>query len=111
MIRKYIPLLMLSALLPCGCAVQYQSHIRMPDGTDIALPKDSKGDVLVLEREYTDAIGRTNRIHFYMTNWSFKMNPAVIDARTAHDVAIIGAATQGAGTLIGAGAKAAAGVP
>lgn len=83
----------------------------MPDGTEIALPKDSKGDVLVLEREYTDAIGRTNRIHFYMTNWAFRMNPVLIDKITAHDVSLINATVTGVGALIGAGAKAAAGMP
>jgi len=99
------------AILLTGCALHYQSHIRMPDGTELWMPKDARGDAMVLHREYTDAAGRTNRIYFYMTNFAFKMNEAILDKVTAHDVAVINATAAGVGKLIGEGAKAAAGVP
>ncbi len=103
--RLPLPLIILSAsLLLTGC-VSYTSRITMPDGTTLALPKDAAGDSLVLEREFTDAIGRTNRLRLSLTNFVFRMNPAVIDAKTKHDIAVFNAGADAAGKIISANPK------
>jgi hypothetical protein len=81
------------------------SSIRLPDGTRFDLPKDFRGDVLGFKREYTDTNGHLSTITLYITNFQFKMNPAVIDTKTAHDVAIFNAGADAAGKVIGAAAK------
>lgn len=91
----------LSLVLLCGC-VSYTSHVKLPDGGELALPKDAKGDLLIFTREFTDAIGRTNRITLLLSNYTFRMNPAVIDAKTAHDVQLFQAGANAAAQLIGA---------
>jgi len=97
----FLFVLCVALVLSTGCA-SYTSQITMPDGTQLALPKDACGDSLTLEREFTDAIGRTNRLRLYMTNFSFRMNPAVIDAKTKHDIAVFNAGADAAGKIISA---------
>lgn len=96
-------LYLLAALLLVGCA-GYSSRIKMPDGTTLVLPKDLKADGLILKREWTDTNGHLSTLYFAMTNFTAKMNPAVIDSKTAHDIGLINAGAQAAGAIAGAAA-------
>lgn len=74
-------LTLLLILTMTGCA-GYHSNFVVPMIGTISLPKDSKFDELKLEVE-------TNKLTLTITKGDFKMNPAVIDSKTAHDKAII----------------------
>jgi len=87
-----------------GCAIQYQSKIKIA-GAEFALPKDSRMGVLAIEIPTTNGA-----IRFYATNCTFLNNPDVLNAVTMHDIGVINATAAGLGALIQTGAKA-AGVP
>jgi hypothetical protein len=44
-------------------------------------------------------------ISLVISNGTFRMNPAVIDAKTAHDVSLVNAGAAAVGTVAGAVAK------
>lgn len=90
--KKFLLLLLL-----CGCA-PYQSRIRLA-GVALDLPKDASFDSLEL------TIPTTNGpITAKIVRGIFKVNPSVIDAKTAHDVGVINAVgdkvLQGVGAAI-----------
>lgn len=71
----------LIAIAFAGCA-PYQSRFKV-GGNSFVLPKDAKFDWMQV------SIPTTNGpITLVISNAVFKMNPQVIDAKTAHDVAI-----------------------
>ncbi len=77
--------------LIAGCA-PYQSRFRV-NGNSFNLPKDAQFSWMQV------TIPTSNGpISLVISNGLFRMNPAVIDAKTAHDVALIreGAALVGA---------------
>jgi hypothetical protein len=89
---KYLLLLLL-----CGCA-PYQSRIRLA-GVALDLPKDASFDSLELTIPTTNGPIITK-----ITKGVFKINPAAIDAKTAHDVGVINAVgdkvLQGVGAAV-----------
>lgn len=101
---KQLASLFIVLALLSGCA-SYQSKFEVA-GNKFSLPKDATFSFLQV------SIPSTNGpITLVVSNGVFKMNPANIDAQTAHDVAVINATVQGLGTLSGAAAKAASGAP
>ncbi len=82
----------------CGCA-QYQSVITVGN-TQFKLPKNSKVEYMECKVPTTNGIAS-----LVISNGSFTMDPAIINAATAHDVALINAAIQGIGTVAGAVVK------
>jgi len=99
---KKIALLSIIALT--GCA-PYQSKITIqtPQGSayKVALPKDAKF------RSLHVSVPTTNGpVSLEIEEGEFKMNPVIIDSKTAHDVAVIGAVVNGISTVGGAAAGA-----
>jgi hypothetical protein len=88
----------LAICLLLGCAA-YQSQIKV-GGTTFSLPKDAQFTWLKVEIPTTNGMAS-----IVVSNGSFKMNPAVIDAKTAHDVAVIGAVSAAVGDAAGQAAK------
>jgi len=83
--KKLITILGLASL--CGCA-SYQSVFEV-GGNKFVMPKDAVFSYLQI------TIPSSNGpISLVVSNGSFKMNPAVLDAKTAHDVAVINATQQ-----------------
>ncbi len=82
----------------CGCA-NYQSELVV--GKDrFRFPKDSSFTYL-----RASVPAQFGTFEVTISNAVFKMNPAVIDAKTAHDVAIINSVAQAAGAIAAEAAK------
>lgn len=82
----------LCSLWLIGCA-PYQSKIKWGNAS-LALPKDAHFDLLRFEQS-----GPTN-FSITISNATFKMNPAVIDAKTRHDVELFKAGASTVESLI-----------
>ena len=96
-----------------GCSsVQSKISVHSPQGTiTMQLPKDAKFDALIYSRSFVDAAGHTNLVSLLITNGDFKMNPAVVDAKTRHDVEVFKAGTEAARSAAREAAAAYLGVP
>ncbi len=101
--KKFISLLALATALT-GC-VNYQSKITV-GGASFTLPKDATFSWLQCQVPTTNGV-----CSLVISNGVFKMNPAVIDSQTAHDVAVINATATAIGDVAGKAAAAAAGKP
>jgi len=88
----------LAICLLLGCAT-YQSQIKV-GSTAFSLPKDAQFSWLEVKIPTTNGMAS-----LYISNGVFRMNPAVIDAKTAHDVAVINATAQAVGDVAGQAAK------
>lgn len=75
-------LLLLTPLLLAGCA-SYQSRFVVA-GNSFSLPKDAAFSYMHVKIPSTNG-----PIELVISNGVFRMNPAVIDAKTAHDVALV----------------------
>lgn len=95
-----IKLLCLLPLLCAGC-LSYQSKIRLPDGSELRLPKDLSAGFIAITSTTSNGTYSVR-----MTNVVAKMNPAVMDAKTRHAVALIEAGAAASGTVAGNGAAA-----
>ncbi len=93
---KKLALLTLSLILT-GCA-SYTSKIQTPGGT-FALPKDAKFTYLEFKQPIILTNGVVAMQSLIISNGTFSMNPAVIDAKTAHDVSLIQATISGIESL------------
>lgn len=91
--KTILSLLSLAFIL--GCA-PYRSEFKI-NGHSFALPKDAKFDWLHFSLPTSNGV-----ISLVVSNGVFRMNPAVIDAKTAHDVAVFNAGADFAAKLAGA---------
>jgi len=84
--------------LLAGCA-PYQSQINI-GSYKFSFPKDASFAYLQASVPTSNGVASV-----VISNGVFKMNPAVIDAKTAHDAALISATAAAVGTIAGAVAK------
>ena len=90
--------LLLTPLILAGC-VSYQSKFVVA-GNTMVLPKDATFSYMQV------SIPTTNGpLTLVISNATFKMNPAVIDSKTAHDVAVINAVGSQVQSAISAAPK------
>jgi hypothetical protein len=80
-------------LISSGCA-NYQSKFQIGT-TSFTLPKDAAFSYLEI-----NVPGSNGPLSLVLSNASFKMNPAVIDAVTAHDIAVFNAGKEAALQLL-----------
>jgi len=85
-------------LLFPGCA-HYQSKFVVA-GNSFTLPKDAQFSYLTIRIPTSNG-----PISLIVSNGQFKMNPAVIDSATAHDIGLINATAAAIGTIAGAALK------
>lgn len=86
-------------LTGCMSSRQYSSYIKIGN-TEFGLPKDCKfGSLTAKVPVLMGTNGELAYASVCITNGEFKMNPQVIDAATAHDVAIINSVGNLAGTI------------
>jgi len=88
----------MGAALLTGCA-PYQSKITIGSYA-FSFPKDASFAWLQASIPTTNGTASVT-----ISNGVFKMNPAVIDAKTAHDAALINATAAAVGTVAGAVVK------
>lgn len=87
-------LILIPLLALCGCALtESSSSIKLPNGVSFYLPKDLKAKTI-------HATVNTNGTYeFLIEDVDAKMNPAVIDAATAHDAALVKAGAEAVATV------------
>lgn len=95
---QYLRILWLPLLLT-GC-INYQSKIVLPDGSKLSLPKDFSAGYVLITSTTTNGTYTVR-----MTNVVARMNPAVMNAKTRHDVALIEAGAAATGTAAGNAGK------
>lgn len=98
--KLYIASIILSLMLT-GCALRQSSSQIKYGNAVLTLPKDARIGYMKLSADGTN-------VTIVVTNSQFTMNPAVIDAATARDTALIKATADAIGAAMAEAAKAAA---